>query len=582
MKQTKSSSKRISKIHELLIIMLSITFSFTVFFFSPSELVIRNQKDFLINASHVIVTMFVAAFVVAAVSILLLNLLLLIHEKLFVFVSRILSGLLLALYIQGLLLNGKMTLLTGDAQEYDLPLWVLLLDLLCVYALLCLPLSLYFLKKKHPNVKLLGIGKGYALHYIMGLIFVMQLAGLFGTVAEFGLDKYDRTNNHYFSYEPSMSLSKENNIVVFLEDRMDSFYMDEALERYPDLNEKLDGFTFYQNNLSRYTYTFPSVTNMFTSELYTGEDWNEYHDRAWKNEIFLDELKRNDYHINLYFDKSVTYNSFDSIKDRCDSYLTISKDSYKVNYLGKDGIVPIMTKLSLNKLLPYFFKEILTKNIRVDFSVTFFRFDLKGLAPAAIGETSDLRYYDFLTKNGLTDDNPKNTFTFVHFRGAHDPIPNVSKLYSGKYASDSVDPISTLRGEFEIIFEYIRQMKELGIYDNSTIIILGDHGRVPAEVMYEGMDVLTSPIVTSLLIKPARAESGPLKFDPSSELSNNCFAASILEYAGIDHEKYGYSYSDIIENDIRTKRITENYETLFVSYEVTGDARDFDNWKLAK
>ena len=33
-----------------------------------------------------------------------------------------------------------------------------------------------------------------------------------------------------------------------------------------------------------------------------------------------------------------------------------------------------------------------------------------------------------------------------------------------------------LRGDFKIIKTYIEQLKELGIYDNTTIIVTADHG----------------------------------------------------------------------------------------------------------
>jgi hypothetical protein len=57
-------------------------------------------------------------------------------------------------------------------------------------------------------------------------------------------------------------------------------------------------------------------------------------------------------------------------------------------------------------------------------------------------------------------------------------------------------------------------------------------------------------------------------------------------YAGLDHSEYGYSYDDIINYSPDITRIANEYdfsaETVVAQYEVTGDAHDFNNWKLIK
>ena len=130
-------------------------------------------------------------------------------------------------------------------------------------------------------------------------------------------------------------------------------------------------------------------------------------------------------------------------------------------------------------------------------------------------------------------------------------------------------------------------MKRLGVWDDSTIIILGDHGRPPNET--DGMfnQKLKSAITTALLIKPAGSENVPIVYDRDSELSNDFFGASILEYAGIDHSSCGLSYNDVIENDLHPERYLQsvkfiNYGALKYTarYRITGDARDFGNWEL--
>lgn len=184
----------------------------------------------------------------------------------------------------------------------------------------------------------------------------------------------------------------------------------------------------------------------------------------------------------------------------------------------------------------------------------------------------------------MKSDSGNKTFTFIHLNGAHGQNESVSALYNDP-ESQGFDRISTARGVYEIIFEYLRQMKKLGVYDNSTIIIVGDHGRV-ASGLDNGMNELNFAITTGLLIKPAQSGLEPLKIDSKSELSNDFFMASIFEYAGIGHSAYGYSYNDIINGNLHPDRYQQTFQYVEAGeiiyktlYKITGDARDFDNWE---
>jgi hypothetical protein len=122
-------------------------------------------------------------------------------------------------------------------------------------------------------------------------------------------------------------------------------------------------------------------------------------------------------------------------------------------------------------------------------------------------------------------------------------------------------------------------MKEIGVYDNSTIIITGDHG------LRE-----TIPETTALFIKPKNS-SGPLAVNNIPELSHLYFQSSILDAAGLPYDELGVSYFDIISDRVPTppKRIlfvagihtaTPNARIYgdYGIWEVAGDANDLDNW----
>lgn len=582
--KTKTSSK-LNKKNELLIILLSFAASFTFFFFSPVDIFLGNQKEFVVSFGHVAVPLLITSLISAALLILIQNIFLMIHKKAYIVISRLIFGITLAAYIQSLFLNSKMAAITGDDARYSDNKFTVILNLAIYIVLIILPLILSILAGKFKTNKVLGFGKGMIIPYLSILIFGMQLAGTGSSMLTADFDKYKKTYTSYLSYEPSMSLSQDENIVVFLVDRLDGLWMDTIIDEYPDLNDKFEGFTFYQNNISHNTNTFPSVAQMLTNYRYQGTEWADYVSKAWEGDTVAKNLKENGYRVNLLIDNLTTYSSVAQLDGQCDNILSCSPDDVKFNYAGKGGIVPTMAQISFSKLSPYICKSLVTVGLGANLSSDFVTYSkpMDDMMPMAVGIESDLKYNDYIKTHEFNAGSDTKTFSYIHLNGAHDNSDELTALYD---SSIPTDRWSTTRGDFEILFYYFDQMKKLGIYDNSTIIVLGDHGRAPFEIEREGKDGIESAITTALLVKPKNANAEPLKFDRESELSNDFFPASILEYAGIDHEKFGYSFNDIINGGLHPERYFQTYDfggygrVIYKTlYKITGDARDFNNWE---
>lgn len=584
--RTKINRKLLDKKKIFAAAILSISISFTVFFFSPIEVFLGNQKEFLINFEQAAIPLLIVSLVCSAAVLTILILLYKICEKAFEIALRLVLGILLAFYMQSLFFNGKMSS-QNEIISYPDDLKTNIINFIVYYFILFVPLIIYAAAHKKSDIKWLNKGNKLIVPYAASLIFLMQLCGTSVTVLNTDLNKNENTYSSYFSYEPAMSLSTEENIVVFLFDRLDSLWMDEVIERYPEVKDELEGFTFYQNNVSHNTNTFPSVSQMLTGVYYKGENWVDYLDTAWKSGTIPHELKKNGYNVNLFIDKTTEFNNYKQLEGICDNIEYCQRSDYSFNYIGKNGIIPTMTRFSFSRTLPYIFKESMTKDIAPGFSNEFISYlpeINEKLAPVAIESKSDIKFNNYIKTYGLKSDSGNKTFTFIHLNGAHGQNESVSALYNDP-ESQGFDRISTARGVYEIIFEYLRQMKKLGVYDNSTIIIVGDHGRV-ASGLDNGMNELNFAITTGLLIKPAQSGSEPLKIDSKSELSNDFFMASIFEYAGIGHSAYGYSYNDIINGNLHPDRYQQTFQYVEAGeiiyktlYKITGDARDFDNWE---
>ena len=563
-------------------LILSITSVFTILFFSPMEIFLGNQNEFVVGLTSIALPLFLASLAAAAIMELFFLFLLKLNRKVFEVFSRLVMGLLLALYIQGLLLNGKMGDLADRMPAFNVSDTEKRINFLLDYFIAFTPLVIYAAGTKKKENRFFQLERCRGILCASSVIFIMQLTGLIGTFLTSDLHNMRNTYNRNLSYGPVMTASEEQNILVFVFDRMDGFLTDEALEKYPDLYDELSGFTYYQNNISHNTNTFPSVPQMATGVMYDDDSGISYLERAWDSETIPAVFKKNGWNVGLVIDRISSFNNIDQLEKCCDNVREDDKSLFSINYLHKGGIIPTMAHLSLIKHVPYMLKNDLSDNITSDFSVGFINCESDEIVPSATGVTSDLKFWSYLKEHGVKIVPDGKYYNFIHLNGIHEVDERIADIYG--YEGNCETP-EAFRGDMEIILEYLRQLKKNGVYDNTTVVILGDHGRGIQVASDYSID-LTEPLITGLMIKPAGAPDEPMKTDSLTEMSNDFLTPSLLEYAGIDHSDRGYSYNDIIDKKLHPDRFLQMF--LYLSdrtieyrdlYKVTGNARNFDNWE---
>ena len=490
-------------------------------------------------------------------------------------------GLIISMYAQVLFLNGDMVLITGDLAGYSSLTPGHILNIAIWLIITFLPLCLRMILK----AKKIGFKYEKAFVFTMALIAGMQIAGLVSTAISAKLPVgYDEGAPGYLSYGPVLNYNADDNIAVFILDRLDVAIMTETLDEYPELYNKLDGFTFYKNNVSEFGQTFPSVTTMLTQLYYdfnSGTTFSEYWDEAWARHTVVDTLRENGYTTNLYLDLTSTYGNTENIRGRTDNI--IEDVVLKSNF---NETLVVSGRLSLGRLAPYLLKNFFLAPLESSFGNSFFSIVtdyIYEIAEPSVGSLSDLDFYRFIKSNEFALASANRVFNFIHLNCSHvDTDLAVTK--NGYHYNEETGTIvtrgnyvDTTRACFLILDIFFEKLKSLGVYDNSTIILLGDHG-------------VKTQSTTSLLIKP-RGSSGPLRIDESAELSNKYLYASILEAAGIPHDGAGVSYYDIINGAPPPTRVVYDQTYWFAArneseiislngiYEINGDANDFDNWK---
>ena len=194
----------------------------------------------------------------------------------------------------------------------------------------------------------------------------------------------------------------------------------------------------------------------------------------------------------------------------------------------------------------------------------------------------DIYFYEQLTQDRLRISSEAGNFAFYHLQGPHAPLIYDENV---KYSEDTSLIKQTLGG-FKIVFEFIEQLKELGVYYDATIVVMGDHGwpNNPSQLVVE------EPILAGLFVKPAGSAGIPFQ-ESNAPLSTGNVRATIVQDAGGDAYAYGTPVQEVLEND-QTPRLYfwkngPAHQDLvgapeLLIYEVTGDGRDIANWHLSE
>ena len=147
-----------------------------------------------------------------------------------------------------------------------------------------------------------------------------------------------------------------------------------------------------------------------------------------------------------------------------------------------------------------------------------------------------ITFYDELQMNGLHVDNTSNYFIVQHLQGLHSFKTDEYGHYK-KYATAE----ETAKGCMVVVEEYINQLKKLGVYDDATIIITADHGRMnDAQVIF--------------FMKEA-GEMHDISPVTNASVSFREFLPTIAEAAGLNAAEYGQSIDEFTEDEQRERTV---------------------------
>ncbi len=528
--------------------------------FGPTEIFFANHTTFGVVFNEFGWKLLIIGSVIAIVATIIISLLTCIFQKIVLAIFGILS---IGGYVQTMFFNTGLDQIGATLDGYIPTTETLIKDGLMWLVVVAVTIVI-IIKSKDTWKKPL---------FLISLILTATQGVAYGTLfISAPKDAFEyKESELVLSGEKQYTVSSNENVIVFILDTVSNTHFDNALVDYPEMTDILTDFTYYNNTDSNYMGTFPSVPHLLTGyELDPTQSVNDWIANCWHNENttrFYNELHAAGYKVNAYVTETTLFTgngTLYNVEGRLDNLITLNHNiSIDYNLLYKT-----LLEMSCYRFMPDYFKPY---------------FDVPNTQYASIVSHPDNTinyanpdFYTALVEKGLSLDNDSNYFIIQHLSGIHDIINDENCI---RVPNDSVEYTATIRGAFTMIEEYLNQLIDLGVYDNSTIIITADHGTqaLPHSIFFikeahttqDAMKTNSAPITLDELL-PTIAE---LILGEHEYLGNTIYDFTEGEQRERTHYVRGYSsdYPSVIRYD---GKATDGPNVYF-TYTYTGTSAEY-------
>lgn len=546
----------------LISFLANFTLAFTLIIFTPSEMILNNLGEFVFSFGTAFLILCTAAAVYIAVSV---GITVLLKGKIFDAVICAVLSFTLCCYIQGNFMNGSLSIMNGEAVDWSLLTKPALIGLGVWAVLFAVPFVLRAL-----------FGRVWDKIVIFCAVFLITVQGAALVSGAASADLYESGVNMYLSAEGLTEVSDKNNVIVIIADYFDNDYVDILLEENPEFFDGFNGFTRYTNFTSTYKQTMPTIPYLLSDS-----DWRlqttslAFSSAAFDGHTFIDDVSSLSCKTDIY--TASTYIGEKAMSHASNGVNYVPEVSLK-GFLKSMAIYVAYRDLPLACKAPFWFytADISANSVKESFD------SFRESENSGMYTINDAAFYSRLKESGVTvaDYGTDSNFKFIHMMGGHSPYV----INENGEAVDNSTPVEQYKGFFKIVSEYLEALKRAGVYDDTTIIIMADHGIVYVQ------DYLTEAPMPILLVKPAGETYSDEPFKNSAApVCQEDFHATVLKALGAPDSmcaEYGRTFWDVSEDEDRTRKFyfrvayDGSAEEKILEYEITGDANDIANWHL--
>ena len=567
-------------------------FSSTLFFFTPGYLYFTNSLEFTCVYYEIVPYLSAIAFVCFLIlTIAILFLKGKIHEKT-VCLIFIMSFLF---WLQGNVLLWNYGPLDGkDINWGSLYIYGIIDGVIWI-----LFISLALVKSSSLYKGIINASMAFILIQIISLIFIS------GQVREAPSFK-----RYSVSEEEKFVFSQAENVIILILDNFQSDYFYELIQEEPRYREVFEGFTYFRNSTGGFPKTYASIALLLTGNFYD----NSIPIQNFLKESFTSEssipkvLKQEGYKVELYPHPNRTIYLHKDIASN-----VINRVNSFDDLLTQTGL---LVRLSFFRSFPHFFKRPLYER----FLYFLLRFspdktlahnpvfgesgkvkDRENIFPREALGLHDVKFIcRILSDSEVKEKMP--LFKFYHLNGAHTPFILDENFEVHKKKDTYENYRKQAKASVKMTEMFLNKLKELGIYDNSLIIVMGDHGagyRVSEKALESlkedtgieinnNEDEVSGKVIGSalplLLVKPFK-EKGDLEIS-DSPVSTADIPETVFSLLGIERENaFSFFHISPEEKGIRDYNYysfdswTNDYLPTLTSYEICGHSWNGSSWK---
>lgn len=334
---------------------------------------------------------------------------------------------------------------------------------------------------------------------------------------------------YQLSGDKQFTVAKDNNVIILVPDTFARTKLNNLLAYDPDGNymDIFRDFTYYENMYSKQHPTLPSLIYLLT-----GNDAEDGIDRrltmervmwqkeAWTGDIcnsFFNEIHNNGYKFYMNIPAPCELvGAYEDVVGKIDNI------EYAVSNVDKVKLTKMLVSMSFYSCVPYVFKP----------PFEYFSWDFELLENYG-GKQAAYKNEDFYSdiQDGISvDDTTDNKVHMIVWHGFHDEYTNDEFCnYVPPEEISKVSDEQNSKGVMLCIDTYLEKLKEIGRYDDSTIIIMGDHG---VSKMHDGC----------VFVKMPNERHEGVNIDHSDKTYAD-FRATVIDMIGSDrHEEFGDSW----------------------------------------
>lgn len=359
--------------------------------------------------------------------------------------------------------------------------------------------------------------------WVAGLFSVIQLVAVISLLLT-----VDPTPEAMWIFDSSdeFKVAREDNVIVLVLDSFGQESLEETIASDDSFLDSLHDFTIYTDVNSTYNGTFPSITYMFTGKETPDEkgfDVLEYINSAYCTRQyveFTDIIHKLGYQLRYYTnDTKHLFGDYSNVSGRFDNAVS---STAKANYVK---LIDRMMQMSLYRYMPYALKPYFESSAANYLDEGIFYSD-----KWSESIYTNFDFFDLLEQEGLSLSEEEKEIKMIHLFGLHHPFGTDSNCNEKEDATKQ----ENIYGLKLLVDTYLGELKRLGVYDKSTIIITSDHGG-----MLSKQDIFPILLIKRKDEKHMNAQVNDCPIDSKD------FVPTVLDIIGADnYSEFGMSIFD--------------------------------------